>query len=273
MVNEILVPLDGTPESEAVLPAARVLARALPARITLASIVERPDIPPVRKGYLEERRRELSGENLEASAVLRVGRPAAEIADLARGRAATCIAMTTHGRRGVERLTLGSVAEEVVRHAPVPMLLVRSDAAALAGRRILVPLDGSAAAESVLPDAVRLSRALGWPIDLVRVELPILAPAGLGEPLMPIPGEDPMPYLQAIRSKASGEGAAGVRTVALEGRATTRILDHAHGAETGLICMTTHGRTGLARLVLGSIAEELIRTAPCPVWVRRNLNA
>jgi nucleotide-binding universal stress UspA family protein len=270
MKNEILVPLDGTPEAESILPAARTLAAALPARIRLVSVLERADVPPDRRAYLEQRRLELAGRKIDAGVEVAVGRPAESILEFARGAGTDFIAMTTHGRRGMDRLVLGSVAEEVLRRSPVPLLVARPGQPPAAGRRLLVALDGSPAGEAVLPDAVRLARGLAWPIDLVRVALPIAVPGGLGEPLVPLPSDDPMPYLEALRKRLETEGGLEVRPVALEGRAATQILIHAREAGAGLLCLTTHGRTGLARLVMGSIAEELLRTAPCPVWARRS---
>jgi len=268
MEMELLVPLDGSPEAESILPAARRLASALSAGITLVSVVERPDVPPKQQGYLESKRKELSQGSCRATALLRTGRAAPEIVDLAGRPNVEAVVMTTHGRRGIDRLKLGSVAEEVLRHAPVPMLVARPDAASLEGGRLVVALDGSPAAERVLPDALRLARALGRPLDLVRVALPIAVAGGLGEPLVPLPVDDPSPYLNALASRLDA-GGVEIRTVALEGRAAPQIVAHAQSERAGLLLLTTHGRTGLGRLLMGSIAEEMLRTAPCPVWVRR----
>lgn len=272
MKKELLVPLDGTPEAEAVLPAARLLAGALPADLALVSVLEGPEAPPRRQAYLEEKRRELSDETRRVSAHLRTGAAAREILDLAAGPGVEAVVMTTHGRRGLERLKLGSVAEEVLRRAPVPLLVARPGAASLEGKRFVVALDGSPAAERVLPDALRLARAFGRPLDLVRVALPIPVAGGLGEPLVPLPVDDPSPYLQALASRLDADGVE-IRTVGLEGRAAPQLLAHAQSESAALLFLTTHGRTGLGRLLMGSIAEEVLRTAPCPAWVRRTASA
>lgn len=77
-----------------------------------------------------------------------------------------------------------------------------------------------------------------------------------------------MPYLRGVCERLVAEGVEA-RPVGLEGRAASRVLEHAKEAGAGLICMATHGRTGLARALLGSVAEEILRHAPCPVLVRR----
>jgi nucleotide-binding universal stress UspA family protein len=96
--------------------------------------------------------------------------------------------------------------------------------------------------------------------------------SGVGD----VPGvrvdENPLPYLERVRARLASEG-VDATVAALEGRAGFQILRYAQENNASLLCMTTHGRSGLARIVLGSIADEVLRQAPCPVLLRRSVPA
>ncbi len=262
----IAVALDGTPESSSILLAAVPLARASNAPLVLVSVVERPDIPPERKAWLERTASGLSG--LTVTCQLRIGDPAEELLAFTRENAPAMLALATHGRRGLERLRLGSVAEAVLRRADVPLLIARPDTADVRGSKILAALDGSPQGEEILPDVLRLAKAWGRPVDVVRVVLPAVTAGGVGEFPMYFPVEDPLPYLQGVCGRLEAEGVKAA-PVALAGRAAGELLRYAGESGAGMICMTTHGRTGVRRVLMGSIAEEILRHAPCPVLLRR----
>lgn len=264
----IAVALDGTEHSPAVLQAVAPLARALQASLTLMSVVETPDIPPRRKPWLEGLAAELRERDLACSVELRVGRPPDEILAFVRDRKPRLLALVTHGRRGLERLRLGSVAEEVLRQADVPLLVVRPETAGTRGQSILAALDGSERAEEILPDVALLAKATGRAVEVVSVSLPAVTAGGLGEMPMYFPKDDPTPYLKGVCRRLEKEGVTA-KPVALAGRAAPELLAYAAEAGAGFIAMTTHGRTGVRRALMGSIAEEILRNAPCPVLVRR----
>lgn len=267
-MTTIAVALDGSVRSASILLPVAPLARAWGARLALVGVLERPDFPAERRPVLERLAAELAERGIPTDVELRIGSPAKELPAYARETSPALLALATHGRRGLERLRLGSVAEEVVRHADVPLLIARPETAAARGRAILVALDGSARAEAVLPDVVALAGATGRPVELVRAVFPAVTAGGLGEFPMYFPQEDPAPYLEEVAARLEQQGVRA-RPVALAGRASAEILAYAEEAGAGLICLTTHGRTGLRRALMGSIAEELLRCAPCPVLVRR----
>jgi nucleotide-binding universal stress UspA family protein len=138
--------------------------------------------------------------------------------------------------------------------------------------RLVVALDGSPRSEAILEDVVPLARRLKASVNLIRSVLPPITMTGLGE----IPGvqiaENPMPYLEGVKTRLSSEGVEA-SVAGLQGRAGAEILRYLREQGASLLCMTTHGRSGLARALLGSIAAEVMRQAPCPVLLRRTVQA
>jgi len=270
-IEKILVSLDGSPASEAVFPAIMPLVRAYSPEVAVLYVFEDPEasfMPPAR---IAKACSALRATNVNAYLELREGRPAEEIVRAAREKKADLIAISTHGRGGAVRLLAGSVAEEVMRHADVPVLVTKPSTAVHEFKRIVVTLDGSERSESILPDVERLARKLGAPVDLVRVAPPTYA-SGMGEAPIMLPPPDPMPYLGAFALRLEAAGLQ-VRPVALEGQPADAILQYLEEQRASLVCMATHGRSGLARILLGSVAEEIVRKAPCPVLLRRSVAA
>jgi nucleotide-binding universal stress UspA family protein len=270
-VERILVAADGSRDSEAVFSAIMPLVRADAPQVSVLYVVEDPDESFMPPALLAKACGALRSTNVNAHLELRQGLPAEEILRASRERSTDLIAMSTHGRGGVVRMIAGSVAEEVLRKTELPVLLTRPGLAVREWKRIVVALDGSERSESILPEAVKLARKLGASIELVRVATPVVA-AGAGEAPMVLPPEDPMPYLKGVAARLEREGVkAGA--VALEGRASEAILAHLDESAAPLLCMATHGRSGLVRLLLGSVAEEVVRRSPCPVLLRRSVPA
>jgi nucleotide-binding universal stress UspA family protein len=271
VIKEILVPTDGTEESEAAFAAILPLVKADAPEVTLLYVFENTEasfLPPARVAKVCKG---LRNAGVNAHLELRQGKPAQQILGLAKDKPADLIALSTHGRGGVRRLLSGSVAEEVLRHAEAPLLITRPGINSQSWKRIVVALDGSEHAESVLPEAFRLARKLGSSLDLVQVALPVITPLGVGEiPVMVLPPDDPLPYLRNLVERARREG-VDARAVGLAGVACPEILRYLEESGAGLLCLATHGRTGLARVILGSTAEELLRRAPCPVLLRRSV--
>jgi nucleotide-binding universal stress UspA family protein len=135
---------------------------------------------------------------------------------------------------------------------------------------MLVALDGSARAEEILQDVVPLAARLHAEVDLVRVALPPVTGMALGDAPGVIQYEDPMPYLQEVQARLREEGLEA-RIAAPAGRAAAALLERARDTDASLICLTTHGRTGFERVLLGSTAEEIVRRASCPVLLRRSV--
>jgi nucleotide-binding universal stress UspA family protein len=183
------------------------------------------------------------------------------------------VAMSTHGRSGLDRLRFGSVAESVVRRAPVPVLLVRGIAAWDPGgiNRILVPVDGSAASEEVLPIVSCLAGPFDFEVLLLHV---VEATRSLpGPPTGARGGHHPQTeaaYLAKVAAPLEARGLRVVTTVRA-GLPAEVIRDVAVAAKCGLVAMSTHGRSGLSRLLVGSVAEHVLRSVSTPVllWKRR----
>jgi nucleotide-binding universal stress UspA family protein len=272
-IERIVVPLDGSAESAVALEAVEPLLEMHRPQVLLLGVMDHEDYNQRLRDHLDLQCAALRARGLKAFVALREGpKAAAEILEFARERSVDLIAMSTHGRGGLARMFVGSVTEEVLRHAPVPLLVCRPGMRGGDWKRILVALDGSERAEEILPEAAQMARARKVALDLVRVAIPIVTSSGVGEVPLIFPSEDPMPYLKKVSGHLLAEG-VDARPVSLEGRAAAEILNYAKESKAGLLCMTTHGRTGAARLLLGSIAEEILRHAPCPVFLRRMTGA
>jgi nucleotide-binding universal stress UspA family protein len=213
----------------------------------------------------------LRGAGVQASLELRDGEPAEEILRTATMKRADLIAMATHGRGGLTRVIVGSVTEEVLRGSMGPVLVTRPGTVVHDFKKIVVALDGSVRSERVLEDVERLARKLNASVDLLAVVMPIMT-IGLEVSPVVIPAEDPMPYLQGVAARLVSRG-VDAHPVAVQGTAHDAILRHVAESKASLLCMSTHGRTGLARLLLGSVAEGVLRKAPCPVLLRRSVEA
>lgn len=266
----ILVPVDGSEESESILPALMPLLRALRAQLALLQVVGRSeDLEPAQR-RLNRLSRSLLREGVRVSYRTEWGRPAEEIDYHAREEGFDLIAMAAHGPSGLRRVLLGSVAETVLRHAPVPVLLTRPGARVGDWGRVVLALDGSPRAEAVFPDVVQLARPLGAVVHALTVNLPTYLMGDVHHvPLFP-PSRDLLPYLNGVCDRLSAQGVVAVPATA-DGTAAAGVVRHAEEIGAGLIACTTHGRSGLARLFLGSVAEEILRHAPCPLLVRRTV--
>lgn len=179
--------------------------------------------------------------------------------------------MGTHGRRGVQRLLLGSVTEAVVRRAPDPVMTVGKEAGLpddIAGGRLLVPVDFSEHQSRLLSHAREWARAYDLSLTLLHV-------VALDDQPAPSPPRLSAPDPDALRTRtteALEEAAAPLRDADLtvdvavhSGHPADQILNAAADA-ADLLAIATHGRTGLERVLMGSVAEAVIRQAPCPVF-------
>lgn len=178
----------------------------------------------------------------------------------------------THGRRGLQRLLIGSVAEEVLRTAPCPVLTVRGEedvAPAWAVRNILVPIDFSDASLEALRHAKELALTYGAQITLLHAVEEVVYPSAYGVEPANLPGPQVIDRVEKnLADLARTEvGYEHVVVQANVGYAPSTILDYAEGNEVDLVVIATHGRTGLERMLLGSVAERVVRRAPAPVFV------
>jgi nucleotide-binding universal stress UspA family protein len=178
----------------------------------------------------------------------------------------------THGRRGLQRFLIGSVAEEVLRTAPCPVLTVRGEqevAPAWSVRNILVPMDFSDAALDALRHAKELALTYGAQITLLHAVEEVVYPSAYGVEPANLPGPQVIDRVEAnLAELARTEvGYEHVTVEAKVGYAPSTILDYADSHEVDLVVIATHGRTGLERMLLGSVAERVVRRSPAPVFV------
>jgi nucleotide-binding universal stress UspA family protein len=300
MYTRMLVPLDGSKLAENVLPYARALARALGLRIDLLSVVESMDfartthaghvrdLEPMidaslqgSKRYLEDVARSFTGMVVDGCSVEQ-GNPEEIIIEKAARDKGTLIGMATRGRSGIHRWLMGSVAEKVLRGASNSLLLVRGEAEGKTDgtaslKSVVVPLDGSKLAESVLPHAIELAKKLSLEIVLTRAyQLPFSTYAGADAPYIPnrdalLTGvrEEAGAYLEEKVNELHQNGIDKVSSILLVGSGADEIIDLARATPDNLIAMCTHGRSGVNRWVLGSVTEKVVRHSGDPVLVVR----
>jgi nucleotide-binding universal stress UspA family protein len=278
MYNRILVPLDGSAAAEAALPRAEALARLGSSTIYLlrATLPEEEVAAAAYLDLVAEGLRE-RGRVVETLPV--PGEPAEMIVWETTHRHVDVIVMSTHGQSGRGRGVLGSVADRVLHRTSRPVLLVQDEQPAYGPwpARILVALDGSELAEQALVHARALASA-GGEILLYRViapERPNDMPTGDEAAARTMHAEiqtDTLRYLDAV---ASAPRAAGyrVRTATEYGPAAERIAEYVRREQADLIVISSHGRTGVARWLLGSVADELVRRAPAPLLLLRPMVA
>jgi nucleotide-binding universal stress UspA family protein len=191
------------------------------------------------------------------------------------------IVMASHGYTGIKRWTHGSVAERVLQSASVPVLLVRAKEDFSKGipeaspcRSILVPLDGSKMAEQVLPAVAPIARALGCELKLFQVPIAYAAGSLVNGWYLPFQvgfetaDQVAQDYLERLATDLRNQGIE-TSTATWAGPVAESIIDYAEVSDADLIAMCTHGRTGLARWALGSIADRVLRAGDKPILLVR----
>lgn len=289
-IRHILVATDFSDTSESALVAARRFARAFEARVTIAHVFDPMPLGPAVSyptqiwtganfaGQLEQETRKLLDESrdrwfadVEAETLaIRHTSASTALCDVADDRAADLIIMGTHGRTGMTRLLLGSVAEQVVRHAHVPVLAVRkTDAIEELPKRIIVTTDFSPAAEPAVDDAAAIARRFGASVTLAHVYEAVSGIAAGVPAFRSFDEVDPelRAALSTIARERLGEDASIDLSVGVS--PADVLLDRIAAGHFDLVVIATHGRTGLSRLLIGSVAERITRHAPCAVWTSR----
>ncbi len=301
MFARIVVPLDGSPLAEAILTEVGELAALHRADVVLLRVALVHALPGVdqtdaqvqaveeAERYLADVEQRLARHGIRVSSAVRYGRAAEEILDHAQSAGADLIAMSTHGRGGLGRLVLGSVAETVLRASAVPVLLLRargpapvrpdkatSPAAAqepwapTALRHILCPVDFFQTSEEALRYAGAL--ALRFHADLTVLHV-------VYDPLDITCSHIPHPPLEQLREemiraaeqrlhsevRRTLRTLPGAKTAVAVGQPFQQIVRYAREHHVDLIVIGTQGRSGLNHLVMGSTAERVLRLAPCPV--------
>jgi nucleotide-binding universal stress UspA family protein len=278
MFTNILVPLDGTAQSNTALPVARTFARVSGGAITLFRACAEGELVDQIQAELARIADELASDDVRVRVVVEYGHPADKILAQVRAQNADMLVMRTHGRSGIERLVLGSVAQRVITRCQVPMVLVRPGGRRMDQvRKILVPVDGSPGSAFALGTAIQLARSSGAAVELLEVVVPTSSYAYAGSAWA-----DPA-YVDLTWDEEALAGATayvdGLRARLLERLPTVggeavlgsnvadTIVERATKQGANLIVMSSHTLTGVARAILGSVADAVVRTADCPVLV------
>lgn len=277
MLDRILIPLDGSALAESVLVHVRPLLARKDAELLLFQVVTLPPSNEADAGepldhlwarateYLQNVAGRLASEGLRVRTRVVEGFPAREILDAAKDHA-DLIAMATHGRTGIARWIFGSVTEKVLRGSPVPVLAIPSflgiggeamprGPQEVPFRKILVPIAAEQPTLEVLPALTEFARLFGSEVRLLHV----------------CDGAECSVATPELRSAFEHLRNEGVHAEPLmkQGDPATRILETCREENADLVAMTTHGRTGVSRLLMGSVAEKVLWSANVPILVVR----
>jgi nucleotide-binding universal stress UspA family protein len=285
-VEKILIPLDGSNEAESVLSYVRNLAPQFNSHVYILGVgIGRKTrrVNRLLEDYINRIVNELHVHNIKSEPVILYGTAAEKILDFTTEKEIDLIIMATHGRSGITRWWMGSVAEKVISEATAPVLLIRSKRRKTKGtvdklesiHKILAPLDGSDIGEVALPYAEAVAANSRATINLIQ----IISPPGtveanlLGGPdwrkfvnAMRDAGES---YLKSIAERLNGKDIKVICEV-LTGDPADKIVEYATAQGVNLIAMSTHGRTGLSRWVLGSVADKVLHEARIPILLVRS---
>ncbi len=285
-----LIPLDGTKLSEhayEMLPVLKLLGFDKVRMVTVwesaweeaetgRDMKELSEVTEKGRAYLaayaEQQKERIEATGFAVETSVRVGRPADEVLDAAQGTDLVLIA--THGRSGLARWWLGSVADQVIKESKCPALVVgpnvEADLTSYTVNRILVPLDGSEMAEHAIPVAMWIAKLTGAELDIVRC---MSLTAVTYDPSMSMYSADLVTSMEdAVREylRQIADRVKGVKftTTMIMGGAGEMLLEHMKDVKSDLVIMTSHGRTGVTRAALGSVTDRLLHGS-APVLVFR----
>lgn len=270
-MTTIVVPLDGSVFAERAIRSACSLASRLEqARVLLVSCG--PDDIDAAQHELDDRASLYSEVVGIETRVVGSGDPAQVMLAIAATEPDAMICMATHGKGGIRAAVLGSVSAEIVRRTTQPLVLVGPNCRTTLLRkergRMLVCSDGSSLSDSVIPTAAT------W-CDRFRLEpwlTEVVGPDEDPEPAhLPHPNREVEAAKERLAALAAGMPARtdGARTSVLHGDPSSSIARFAERLPAALIALATHGRGGLTRITMGSVATDIVRQAPCPVLVTR----
>ncbi len=289
MFEKIVVPLDGSELAEVVLPYAEELMRRLGSQLVLLSVCEGGE-GKERAEYLDtvvarlkrraaryaERHPGMPVIEPNPEVVILEGKPSEGIIDYAEANRIDLTMMATHGRSGIGRWALGSVADKVIRGLSRPVCLIRARGCqsevhpdCLVGR-IFAPLDGSEAGEAALPYVEALAARARVEVVLFQV---VPKPERPGEvtwmEIRKLEERNARIYLHKVQSNLSNKGITVRSEIEFGGNPAEQIIEVSARASAAVIAMSTHGRTGVNRLVFGSVAEKVLRAARTPLLLVR----
>ena len=291
MFEKILIPMDGSELAELALPYAEEMIGRLGSELTLLHINQGAEDPysHIYQAYFEKvadntRRgierylRKDEGRAVKLDTIILDGHPAEQIIDYTDSQGIDLIIMATHGRSGIRRWTVGSVADKVIRVTKQPVLLIRAgsprprvlDRGML--KKVLVPLDSSEISEAIIPYVEELAQRLDLELFLLMVqESKYYIPsknAIYPDEYFKSTEEVAKGYLDKVSTQLSLKGIS-VKSDVLTGAAAEQILVFADQIDADVIAMATHGRSGVSRWALGSVAENVLHEGTLPLLLIR----
>jgi nucleotide-binding universal stress UspA family protein len=299
MYTKMLITLDGSKTAEQVLPYARFLTSRFKKPAELITIVDIAEMMAnvsaekavqvyemvqegVRSGEAYLKQIAQSFHDARVNCTVEKGRAAEVIIDAGETDTGMLITMATHGHSGLHRWLLGSVAEKVLRATANPVLLIRAkengkSEGEASLKSLIVPLDGSELAESVLPLAAGLASKLDLDVILFRGYNTPYSVYGYGYGYFAIDVDkvtaemkkDAHVYLEKKAAELKNLGIGKIACITREGNSADDIIKVARETPNSLIVMCGHGRSGVRRWVLGSVTETVVRHADNPVLVLR----
>lgn len=298
MNRALLVPLDGSDFGAAALPLASRIASLSGCAMHLVYVhlpvvtqyVDGTAIVDVEldiagreadRSYLETMQQQLAAHHTALTSTVLDGPVAVTLAAHATAIRAELIVMSTHGRGGLARMWLGSVADELIRHSHVPILLLRPHEEPAAPpptiTKIVIPLDGSALAEQILVPAQQLGHLFNVEYTLIQVvdamvlnssPLMVRSPAYEYD-VLHVRKQAAEHYLDTVAARLRAEGQRVTTRVLVDSQPAAAILHEAGDQPQTLVALATHGRSGVTRMLVGSVADKVLRGANTPVLLYR----
>jgi nucleotide-binding universal stress UspA family protein len=300
MYKKILVPLDGSELAEVALPYAEEIALKINSEVKLLQVVpqsygvykadgeiyehvsyiekEMRILTIKAKDYLDKVAKKLLGKGINAVTAVRTGFAASEVSGLAKETNTDIIIMSTHGRTGISRWAMGSVANKIVRSSERPVILIRAKDTHAEVRqkdildKILVPLDGSKESEAVIPYVEKLATEFTIEVTLLHMLAP--DPYIYSAKQFNLIESHKISAKNYIKSVALKLEQKGIVTKAMFREVTTgyeadEIIKLADKIQADLVAMTTHGRSGINHWILGGVADRVLHGGNTPLLLLR----
>ncbi|QLG28807.1 universal stress protein [Halorarum halophilum] len=282
MFDEILLPVDGSENNRAAIAHAGGIAEAFGSTIHVLHVVDErildnadaaDELVAAGERLVESVADELEGDGIDTSSRVETEIPRDVIVDHAHGRGIDLVVLGSHGRTGMRKFLLGSVAEGVIRRSDVPVLTVPPGGAGAEFspyRTVLVPTDGSPSAAAALDPATALSTAFDARLDALSV----VTTTALGVDVRSTVFHEQLEErartaVDDLEERARAAGVSSVGTSVAHGSAAAEIVRYAVEHDVDLVAMGTHGREGVERYLLGSVTERVLRTSSVPVLTVR----
>ncbi len=280
MYERILLPIDGSDVADAAAEAAVAIARRFDAELHVVHVLEFGELPPEFEDDAADEFAHLGEEAVRSATelatdagvdatgvILEGGRPVYRaVLEYTDEHDVDCLVMGTYGRTGLDRFVLGSVAERLLRESPVPVVTVHEETVVDSTfDSVLVPTDGSDCAAAAVDHAIELATATDAALHVVTVvDLGVFwdESAAIALDALEDAGER---VTQRVVERAGDAGVATAETAVLNGTPHHEILSYADEHDVDCIVMGTHGRTGLDRVLLGSVTERVVRHSDVPV--------